>query len=84
MRFYKRIDNGYLTSVGTGAGGTEITETEYNQILDIIHNRPQGTETTGYMLKADLTWEEVEIEQPVDDVDIDDSEALDIILGGAE
>lgn len=83
MRFYKMINDGYVTSIGTGAGGEEITETEYNEIMSAIQNKPQATETTDYQLKTDLTWEAYEIE-PIEEPDIDDTEALNIILGGAE
>ncbi len=83
MRFYKHTLNGYIISVGTGAGGEEITESEYNGIMTAIQNRPEATEVTDYQLKTDLTWEPFEIE-PVEVDDIDDTEALNIILGEAE
>ena len=83
MRFYKQTSDGYIISIGTGAGGTEITESEYNEIMSAIHSKPETTETLDYQLKDDLTWESFEVE-PVTDPDIDETEALDIILGGAE
>ena len=83
MRYYKVITNGYINMVGTGAGGTEITESEYTEIMTAIQNKPTATETTDYQLKDDLTWEPFEVE-PVEVDDIDEAEALDIILGGAE
>lgn len=83
MRFYKQTADGYITAIGTGAGGTEITESEYNEIMTVIHNKPEATDTLDYQLKDDLTWESFEVE-PVTDPDIDETEALDIILGGAE
>lgn len=55
MRYYKVVSDGYIVSVGTGNGGTEITEEEYIFILFTIQNRPDGD----YALKEDLTWEEV-------------------------
>ena len=57
MRYYKTIDDGYITAIGTGGGGTEITESEYNEIMTVIQNKPPRTETTDYHLKTDLTWE---------------------------
>lgn len=83
MRYYKVINNGYIHMVGIGAGGTEITESEYNEIMSAIHSKPETAETLDYQLKDDLTWESFEVE-PVTDPDIDEIEALDIILGGAE
>lgn len=60
MRYYKLIENGYITAIGTGGGGTEITEQEYAEIMSVIHNKPPRTATTDYRMKPDLTWEEYE------------------------
>ena len=67
MRYYKHTNNGYIVSVGTGNGGAEISEAEYNTILSVIVNKPVATETTDYMLRDDLTWEEYEMEIPPED-----------------
>ena len=83
MKYFKTTNGNYILSVGTGAGGTEITETEYNEIMSAIQNKPQATDTTDYNLKEDLSWEPYEIEQ-IEEPDIDDAEALNILLGGAE
>lgn len=82
MRYYKKIDGDYITMIGTGYGGEEITENEYNTIIGVIQNKPQRTDTTDYRLKADLTWAEYKVE-PVEE-DIDDTEALNIIMGVSE
>lgn len=85
MRFYKNIDGGYIISIGTGNGGTEITEAEYSEILSVIRNKPQAPDGYGYRLKTDLTWETVKLPdpEPADD-DLTAEEALDIIMGGGE
>lgn len=57
MRYYKLENGDYLLSVGTGNGGEEITETEYDNIMDTIRSSPTATEGYGYRLKSDLTWE---------------------------
>lgn len=67
MRYYKHTSNGYIVSIGTGNGGEEITESEYNTILSVIANKPVATETTDFMLRDDLTWEEYEVEIPPED-----------------
>ena len=85
MRFYKQISNNYITVIGTGAGGTEITETEYNDIIEIIQNRPSA-DGKGYRLKTDLTWEEYDLPpepEPSDEDELSDTQALNILLGGA-
>lgn len=61
MRYYKIIENGYLVGIGTGAGGIEITEKEYNSILAHIQSCPIAEEGYGYRLKEDLTWELYEL-----------------------
>jgi len=61
MRYYKTIDSGYIISIGTGNGGTEITEAEYAEILTAIRNKPTAREGFDYRLKTDMTWEEYEL-----------------------
>ena len=40
MRYYARYnDSGALIAIGTGYGGTEITEAEYNAILSEIREK---------------------------------------------
>lgn len=65
MRYYKNIENGYITAIGTGGGGTEIAEGEYGEIMYVIQSKPPRTETTDYHLKTDLTWEAYEREPDV-------------------
>lgn len=60
MRHYKQLSDSYITAVGTGYGGEEITEAEYNEIMSIIQSRPQAV-GKGYRLKTDLTWEEYDL-----------------------
>ena len=79
MRYYKIVDGEYLKAIGTGCGGEEITETEYNEILSVIQTKPN--DGYGYRLKTDLTWEQYEL--PIEeDPELTEAEALDIILGG--
>ena len=84
MRYFEVIENGYILAIGQGSGNIEIDEDRYNAILDIIHNKPAATDTTDYRLKTDLTWEPYEIDPPDPDPELDDSDALDILLGGEE
>lgn len=59
---YKYINNGYIIGVGSGAGaGDEITEDEYNEILDKINNRPTAPEGFTYRLTTALEWELCEL-----------------------
>lgn len=86
MRYFKIIKNGSLIAIGTGPGGTEITETEYNDIMAIIKSCP-AAEGKGYRLKTDLTWEAYDLPpepEPSDEDELSDAEALNILLGGAQ
>lgn len=85
MRHYKQISDDCIAAIGTGPGGVEITESEYNEIMAVIQNRPQA-DGKGYRLKTDLTWEEYDLPpepEPSDEDELSDAEALDILLGGA-
>ena len=86
MRYFAQYnDSGTLLAIGTGPGGVEITESEYNEIMAVIQNRPQA-DGKGYRLKTDLTWEEYALPpepEPSDEDELSDAEALDILLGGA-
>ena len=75
MRYNKTIDSGYIISIGTGSGGTEITEQEYAEILAIIRNKPTAREGFDYRLKTDLTWEEYELPH-VEPEPLTDEEAI--------
>lgn len=69
MRYYKLIKNGYLIGIGKGAGGEEITNEEYENILSVIRSKPTAETGYDYKLKEDLTWElhEVPIVDPADE-----------------
>ena len=96
MRYYKRVYNDIVIAIGTGYGGTEITEAEYNALLSEIREKSAivdklyGGEITIDEVPAD--WQE-EIQRRVDErvaaegsaeeQDISADEALEILLGGA-
>lgn len=60
MKYYKQVTGNYLLAIGTGYGGEDITEAEYNAILAAIQSRPTAA-GKGYRLKTDLTWEEYDL-----------------------
>ena len=97
MRYYaKYSDDNKLIAIGTGPGGTEITEAEYNALLSEIREK---ADLVDKLYSGEITidavpvdWQE-EIQQRVDEriaaegtaekQDIPAEEALDILLGGA-
>lgn len=97
MRYFKKYnDCGKIIFIGTGPGGTEITEAEYTALLTEIREKAAlvdklyGGEITIDEVPSD--WQE-EIQRRVDECiaaegtaeeqDISAEEALDILLGGA-
>lgn len=56
---YKKYEkDGYILCLGVGE---EITEDEYNTILDKINNRPTAPEGFTYRLTTALEWELCEL-----------------------
>ena len=96
MRYYKRVYNDIVIAIGTGYGGTEITEAEYNALLAEIHEKAALVDK---LYSGEITIDEVpadwqeEIQRRVDEriaaegtaeeQDIPAEEALNILLGGA-
>ena len=97
MRYFTNYNsNGKLIAIGTGYGGTEITEAEYNALLSEIGEKADLVNKlySGEITLADVpeAWRE-EIQRRVDEriategsaeeQDISAEEALNILLGGA-
>ena len=96
MYYAQYNDSGKLIAIGTGTGGVEITEAEYNALLSEIRekaafvNKLYSGEITIDAVPVD--WQE-EIQRRVDEriaaegtaeeQDIPAEEALNILLGGA-
>lgn len=94
-KYYKIIENNTLIAIGTGSGGIEITEEEYNRLLTEIQEKAA---LVNQLYNGEITiddvpteWQE-EIQRRVDEriaaegeaaeQDIPAEEALAIILGG--
>ena len=96
MRYYTQYnDSGKLIAIGTGPGGTEITEAEYNELLAMIREKAALADK---LYNGEITidnvpaeWKE-EIQRRVDEriamqgtleeQELSAEEALSIILGG--
>ena len=96
MRYYAQYnDSGKLIAIGTGNGGTEITEAEYNALLAEIREKAALVDK---LYSGEITIDEVptewreEIQRRVneriaaegsaEEQDLSAEEALNIILGG--
>ena len=96
MRYYAQYnDNGKLIAIGTGNGGVEITEAEYNTLLAEIREKAALVEQlyNGAITIADVpeAWREeiqrrvnerIAAEGTAEEQDLSAEEALNIILGG--
>lgn len=72
---FKIVIDGYIAAL-TNGGGTEITEAEYNSIMQKIQTKPADPEGFQYKLRADtLAWELVEL-PPVEPEPPTEEEAL--------
>lgn len=88
MRYYAQYDDsGKLLAIGTGPGGTEITESEYNAILSEIREKAALVDKlySGEITIADVPtdWQE-EIQRRVDERIAADGEAAEQPVSGDE
>lgn len=98
MRYYAQYsESGSIAAIGTGPGGTEITEAEYTRLLTEIREKAALADRlySGEIEIGDVpeAWQE-EIQRRVDariaaegeaaQQDISAEEALAIILGGED
>ncbi len=96
MRYYAKYnDTGKLFAIGTGTGGTEITESEYNRLMAEILEKAALVDKlySGEITIAEVPedWraeiqrrveERIAADGAAEEQDIPAEEALDIILGG--
>ena len=96
MKYFAQYSDDKLIAIGTGIGGTEISEAEYNALLAEIREKAAladklyGGEITLDAVPAE--WqdeiqrrvnERIAAEGPADEQDLPAEEALNILLGGA-
>ena len=96
MRYYAQYtESGTLIAIGTGNGGVEITEAEYNALLTEIREKAALVEQ---LYNGEITIDEVPVEWQeeiqrrvneriaaegtAEEQDLSAEEALNIILGG--
>ena len=96
MRYYAQYSaSGKLIAIGTGYGGVEITEAEYNALLAEIREKAALVDKlySGEITIDDVPteWQEeiqrrvnerIAAEGAAEEQDLSAEEALDIILGG--
>lgn len=88
MRYYaQHNDSGKLLAIGTGYGGTEITESEYSTLLSEIREKAALVDKlySGEITIADVPtdWQE-EIQRRVDERRAAEGEAAEQEISGEE
>jgi hypothetical protein len=87
MRYYAQYLDNKLLAIGTGYGGTEITEAEYNELLTMIR---QKAALVNQLYSGEITidavpveWQE-EIQRRVDERIAAEGEGAEQDIGGEE
>lgn len=96
MKYFAQYSDDKLIAIGTGIGGTEISEAEYNALLSEIREKAALADK---LYSGEITldavpaeWqdeiqrrvnERIAAEGTADEQDIPAEEALNILLGGA-
>lgn len=74
MSHLMHVDGDYIIYIG--AGETEITVEEYEDIKNAIEDMPEAEEGCAYRLTTELAWEKVEApDEAVDDATSSDYES---------
>ena len=88
MRYFAIKEQGIVLGVGIAQhSGEEITETQYNEILSMLSNRPTAPDGFAYRLTAEVEWELYELpilEEPQLTETEEKALAYDILMGVAE
>ena len=80
--FYKLVLDGYIVAVGKGESGIPITDSQYNEIMAMLRNRPVPPAGYDYRLTDMMVWELYEL-PPVEEADeeISGDELLSMLEG---
>ena len=85
MKYYEIHDGNYISEFGVGekTSAIEISQERYNELVESPRFVPLN-EIPGYTyrLTVDLEWVSVK-DDSINDPDLNDAEALSILLGGA-
>ena len=87
---YKIIEDNILILIGNSTklpdGAIEVTESEYIQIIGIISNKPEDTDTTIYKLHADtleyVAYDRLEEPTPIETDPVVDSIISEVASNG--
>lgn len=74
--YYKNVQDGFIVGIGTanGTAENEISEQEYNAILDALKNRPKDTPEVIYRITEQLEYIPFTIEPEEPEVSFDNED----------
>lgn len=82
MNYRKVVVDNHIMGVGETMAEGNISSDEYSRLSAIFSTMPEAPEGYYYMLLLDETWELVEKEPEPEEPELDEAEALEILLGG--
>ena len=78
------INNGYIISIMRGADVGNISDAEYQAIMDKVNRKPTPPDGYDYRLTVDLEWEMFELPKETDEPETDEATGTDYIAALAE
>ena len=84
MNYRKVVVDNHIMGVGETMAEGNISSDEYSRLSAIFSTMPEAPEGYYYMLLLDETWELVEKEPEPEEPELDEAEALEILLGGGD
>ena len=71
------INNGYIISIMRGADVGNISDAEYQAIMDKVNRKPTPPDGYDYRLTVDLEWEMFELPKETDEPEPDEATETD-------
>ena len=77
-------NDGYIISIMRGAKESNISDAEYQAIMDKMNRKPTPPDGYDYRLTVDLEWEMFELPKETDEPEPDEATETDYIAALAE
>lgn len=77
-------NDGYIVSIMHGAKESNISDAEYQAIMDKMNRKPTPPDGYDYRLTVDLEWEMFELPKETDEPETDEATETDYLASLAE
>ena len=77
-------NNGYIVSIMHGAKESNISDAEYQAIMDKMNRKPTPPDGYDYRLTVDLEWEMFELPKETDEPETDEATETDYLASLVE